>query len=390
MSALAGFFIKLLAGLLAWVGLFMVPLMHAPSALPATQSATSSVSNQVTITLPHSSATTTTASTSTQKRKTSATSSVPLTTATTVTPAKTVAETTPPDTTQPAVPPSISPDVLNAQARAATVNIMCTIAGGGSSGPISGSGVMIDSRGIVLTNAHVAQFFLLRDYPTANNVLCVIRIGSPARAAYTAELLFLPPAWVEKNADQIKASAPSGTGENDYAFLRVTGSTNPNGSLPASFPHLPMSTKDPKQGDSMLLVAYPAGFLEGSTLLANLYQTSAYAVVGSLFVFDSADKWVDLFSIPGSPVSQSGSSGGAAVRATAGSLAGIIVTDTDATTTASRDLRAVSLAHVDQSLYADGVGGVIELLTGNVQAKAAQFNSVIAPLLTKKLIDALK
>ena len=31
--------------------------------------------------------------------------------------------------------------------------------------PISGSGVIVDSRGVVLTNAHVGQFFLLHDYP---------------------------------------------------------------------------------------------------------------------------------------------------------------------------------------------------------------------------------
>ncbi len=285
---------------------------------------------------------------------------------------------------------AISPNILNEQTRAALVNIICTIQSSGSINPISGSGVIIDSRGIILTNAHVAQFFLLRDYPGKDNVQCVVRVGSPARAMYTAELLYLPTAWVDANASQITSSAPTGTGENDFAFLRITGTTNPNGSMPPEFPHLPMNIGDPQPQDQMLLAAYPAGFLEGANILTNLYQTSAYATVGAVYVFNSSDTWIDLFSIPGSMVSQSGSSGGAAVRTDTGALTGIITTDTSATTTAGRDLRAVSLDHVEHSLSVVGLGGMLGLLSGDVKAKSAQFNTTVAPVLAQKLIKFLK
>ncbi len=287
-------------------------------------------------------------------------------------------------------PPTISPEALNAQARAAIVNIMCTAGSSATLSPMSGSGVLVDSRGIILTNSHVAQFFLMRDYPIKDNVQCVVRVGSPARAMYTAELLYLSPAWVAQNASQITSSAPTGTGENDFAFLRITGTINPAGTLPAAFPRLPMSGADPQPNEQMLLAAYPASFLHGASILTGLYQTSAYANVGKVYVFHKEDQWVDLFSIPGSMVSQGGSSGGAAVHASDGTLAGIIVTDTEAATTAGRDLRAVSLAHIDHVLQADGLGGINGLLSGDLQAKAAQFNADIAPGLTKQLSDAVK
>ena len=292
----------------------------------------------------------------------------------------------------PAVPvaPTISLDALNTQVRAAIVNIMCTAGSSATLSPMSGSGVVVDSRGIILTNAHVAQFFLMRDYPTNGNVQCVIRTGSPARAMYNAELLYLSPAWVAQNAVQITSSAPTGSGEHDFAFLRITGTTNPAGTLPAWFPRLPMSSEDPLPNDRMLLAAYPASFLHGATILTDLYQTSAYATVGKVYIFKKEDQWVDLFSIPGSMVSQGGSSGGAAVRLTDGTLAGIIVTDTEATTTSGRDLRAVSLAHIDNTLQADGMGGITGLLSGDVKAKAAVFNKDTAPGLTKQLTDQVK
>src|SRR3989344_252919 len=55
---------------------------------------------------------------------------------------------------------------LNEQVRAAVVNILCITGSGGPLNSISGSGVIIDPRGIILTNAHVAQYFLLKNYPT--------------------------------------------------------------------------------------------------------------------------------------------------------------------------------------------------------------------------------
>ncbi|MBI2005025.1 trypsin-like peptidase domain-containing protein [Patescibacteria group bacterium] len=293
--------------------------------------------------------------------------------------------------TPPALPlaPAIDSTVLNTQTREALVNILCTTKAGGSFKPISGSGVLVDSRGVVLTNAHVGQYFLLRDYPTEGNVDCVLRTGSPARAMYRAELLYLPPAWVDANASQIVQEQGTGTGEHDYAFLHITGPTGPSIPFPTTFPFIAMTGSLPTPGDSMLLAAYPAGFLDGQTITLNLYITSAYAAVRGLFTFDNPQQ-VDLFSIGGTVVSQGGSSGGAVVRAQDGKLAGIIVTSTAATSTAERDLRAITIAHINRSLTAEGQGGLAELLSQNLSDGEAAFASSTAKAELGKLKDAIE
>ena len=289
-------------------------------------------------------------------------------------------------------PPTISAQPIedvNASVRASLVNILCTTGGGGYFAPISGSGVFIDTRGIILTNAHVGQYLLLRDYPTPNNVDCVVRTGSPATAQYRARLLYLPPAWIDQNASQIKATEAMGTGENDYALLLVTSRTN-GASLPPSFPALTLKLSPPSSGDHVIVAAYPAQYLGGATIQQNLYASSAVTTVQTLYTFSTTASPIDAVSISSSIVSQSGSSGGAVARAQDGALLGIIATETSGTTTADRLLRAITLGHIDRSLAKYGQGGLVNLLSGDAAAEADTFNTTVAPALTKKLIDVLK
>jgi len=284
-------------------------------------------------------------------------------------------------------PPTKPQEQVNIETRAALVNILCTSRIGING--ISGSGIIVDSRGVILTNAHVGQYFLLRDYITPGNITCTVRIGSPAQERYTATLLYLPPAWVAENASQLAAVQATGTGENDYALLLITGRTDPLAALPGSFDRLEMDRGYADIGDQMLLAAYPAGFLGGEAVQKNLYISSAIAYVTQLFSF-GGNKKVDLFSIGGTVVSQGGSSGGAVVRLSDGKLAGIITTSTTAASTENRDLRAVSLSHIDDSLAAHGKGGIVVLLSGDLSAKAADFSANLAPSLTAQLQAAIK
>lgn len=283
--------------------------------------------------------------------------------------------------------PVKSQEQINIETRAALVNILCNPTVGING--ISGSGVIIDNRGVILTNAHIGQYFLLRDYITKDNITCTVRIGSPAQERYIATLLYLPPVWVEKNASQLTAIQATGTGENDYAFLLINGRTDPTATLPSSFDKLDMDRGYADIGDPMLLAAYPAGFLSSQLVQKSLYASSAVTYVTQLFSFGD-NKKIDLFSIGGTVVSQGGSSGGAAVHLGSGKLAGIITTETVAATTGGRDLRAVSLAHIDDSLASSGQGGITALLSGDLSAKAADFNKNVAPSLTAQLEAALK
>lgn len=278
---------------------------------------------------------------------------------------------------------------INEITRTALVNIFCTTKNGGYFNPTTGSGIVIDERGIILTNAHVAQYFLLKDYLTENFVDCVIRVGSPAKTLYKAKLIFISPSWIKNNASNINEDSPKGTGEDDYALLLITERTDPTKTIPDpfSFIELLYDTENIKKGDSVLLVAYPAGFLGGISVSKDLYISSSVVKIIDLFTFKEGT--LDLFSIGGSVVAQKGSSGGAVVN-TENKLIGIIVTSSIEDTTADRDLRAITISHINRSFTKDTGFSLQAFFEGDMLAEVNAFNTNIAPTLTQFLADELE
>jgi hypothetical protein len=277
----------------------------------------------------------------------------------------------------------------NTETRLSVVNILCNFRTTNTSSYISGSGLMVDSRGVVLTNAHVAQFFLLQNYPYPGSTSCTVRTGSPATPAYTATLLYLPPMWIQNNASQILSNDAMGTGERDYAFLYITGPAQFAPTLPSSFSSLAFSIESPKQNDPVLLAGYPAGFLDASGVQRSLYISSAVSTIQQLYTFNSPTE-VDVVSLGGTVISQSGSSGGAVINLASNKLVGLIATESTGTTTASRDLRAITLSYINTSLTADGKGGIALLLSGDLLKISQDFSANVAPALTKQLISAIE
>jgi len=301
-------------------------------------------------------------------------------------PAEPVAENTPVSLLPP--PTETAVFDLNSRVRQSIVNILCR-SGGGGVPSASGSGIIIDSKGVILTNAHVAQLFLLRDYPQQGSVQCYIRTGSPARNAYVAELLFISPNWIRENARNLTQNNPAGTGEHDYALLRITGSANASLALPSSFPALSFdASADTTIGRSVLLAGYPAGFLDGPTIESNLYAVSSPVTIKNVYTFGT--NTVDLLSVGGSLVAQKGSSGGGVVDLTTGKVVGVFVTSTEAATTGERDLRAITIEYIQRALLEEHRNSLETLLEGDIAAKAEQFNLGVAPTLTKLLTNALE
>lgn len=281
--------------------------------------------------------------------------------------------------------------VVNEQARLALVNILCS-ARAGSLRPISASGVIIDPRGVILTNAHVAQYVLLASDPKID-LSCVIRVGSPARAHFVPEVLYIPPSWVKEHASELNTPRPLGTGEHDYALLRIKSTTDgsPIPAPPAGgFPYLPLDTRE-KIGfiDDMALVAsYPAEFIGGMTAQLNLYPVSSVTAIKGLLTF-SDEGTIDLVSLGGIIGAQSGSSGGAIVNAW-GRLIGIISTTSEGKTTAERDLRAITLSYINRDIALESGLELPIILSGNIEAEARAFNASEAPALLQLLIDQIK
>lgn len=288
-------------------------------------------------------------------------------------------------TSPPVKPPHLSFAEINKQTRAALVNIICTTLRSGLFEPLSGSGVVIDPKGVILTNAHVAEYFLLKDYFVPDFVQCVIRTGEPARNRYKAKLLYLSPLWIEANYKKIRIAEATGTGEHDFAFLLITESVNPETlPLPKEFPALEMdfTNETLREKNQVLAAGYPAGFLSGINIQKEFYPSSSVVTTGGVFTFRG--KTPDIFSIGGSLLAQQGSSGGAVVS-NAGSLIGLIVTSSSAPTTGERDLHAITPSHIAQSFKQDAGRDIRELFAGDLAETAESFNTNVAPALTKLL-----
>ncbi len=279
---------------------------------------------------------------------------------------------------------------LNQGVKPAIVNILCESKASGSFSPLSGSGVIIDSRGVVVTNAHVAQYLLLRDYPTKNSLSCIGRTGSPATPAYTLDLLFIPESWVTANASMIQAEEQLGTGENDYALLIITGSVT-NSPLPENFTFVTFdeSEESYKINAPILLTGYPAGFLGGIEIQKGLWLTASPAMATKFYYFTNPNA-IDAFSMPGNIISQKGSSGGAAVSQETGKVLGIISTVSDGKTTEERDLTAITFAHINRSI-ASSTGMTLRVFLGqNLSTVRSEFYEKDFPVLSKKLTDVLE
>lgn len=276
----------------------------------------------------------------------------------------------------------LSPDELNEKARSALVNIICE--GESPLKTMSGSGVVIDPRGIILTNAHVAQYFLLEN--TDISATCVIRTGSPARAEWHAKLIFIPSEWVEKHAGDLLQTRTIGTGEHDYAFLAITDAID--GPLPASFSYIPLDIEEAAAvpGDDVLLAGYPAEFVGGRAARDSLFASTVFTTIQRLLTF--TEKTVDVVSVSGTALAQSGSSGGGFISVT-GSLVGIVVTTSIGETTSERSLHAITPSYISRSIKLHTGESITQLFSPPLSTLVSNFAATNFIELSKKLADAI-
>ncbi|MDP3646236.1 MAG: trypsin-like peptidase domain-containing protein [bacterium] len=279
--------------------------------------------------------------------------------------------------------PPLSFETINTNVREALVNILCAPQSGALR-PISGSGIIIDPRGVILTNAHVAQYVLLSQSPDIN-LSCMIRSGSPAVKKWRAVILYIPPAWVNEHAHEITTQHALGTGEHDYALLLITDSIDGRGT---GYPFIPIDTRQAIgfDGDPVLAASYPAEFAGGLAAQNNLYAVSSVATIKKLLTF--VQQTVDLVSLGGIIGAQNGSSGGAVVNQW-NRLIGLIVTTSAGKTTDERDLRALTLSYIDRDMAAQTGRNLAATLGSDIADTAADFNEKVAPNLINRYIRAL-
>ncbi len=263
----------------------------------------------------------------------------------------------------PVSPQAISPREDSATAlRLALVNIICYAPANSVLHSISGSGVIVDKKGIILTNAHVAQYFLLAN----QGVSCSIRTGGPAVDKYKASLMYISPEWLRANASVLTETSPSGTGEYDFAFLAVTSGTTPS-ELPRSFPYVPLVAEPSPIGTPVIIASYAAQSLGFNQIQSDLFPTVVLDSVRDVFTFASST--VDAFALSGSAAAQEGSSGGGVVDSQ-GNLIGILTTSTVSGNLSTRTLHAITATYL-RTEYANETGQALDLLFAQPPTTAA-------------------
>lgn len=278
---------------------------------------------------------------------------------------------------------------INERARKSIVNVFCQTRDARTVKTVTGSGVLVDARGVVLTNAHIAQFFLIPDYPTKGATKCTVRTGNPARDMYHARLLYIPITWVQAHASDINVKAPSGTGEGDYALLYITDPVDASHERPSVFPHLPLDLAEitVESDESVLIVSYPALIANSDTIKNNLFLVSTVTKTGTLFTFRG--EHLDLFGLDGNIAAQKGSSGGAVVNKE-GALVGMIVTSTGDALVLDRELRALTPSYINRNLEQENGTSLPQLFFGDPKLRSSAFMVTTAPILTKLLTTALQ
>lgn len=270
----------------------------------------------------------------------------------------------------------------------ALVNIFCTYVTDEYTRTVTGTGFFISSTGVILTNAHVAQFLLLETVEGSTD--CIVRTGNPAVATYKADLLYISPAWIQKNAQLIAAQNPRGTGERDFALLYVTSGLNRR-PMPAYFPAIALDTdllSIRTLRSQVLAAGYPAETLfQQGDMNAALVPKQATTTIVELMTFGS--NYADLMTIAGSNIGEQGSSGGPVVNLS-GNVIGIISTKGDDTQFGKGSLRALTISYIDRTIKEETGFSLEQNMGGNLPYRSKIFKETIAPFLSRMLERALE
>lgn len=256
----------------------------------------------------------------------------------------------------------------------ATVNLYCSIKVGNKKFSSTGTGVMIDSRGVILTNAHVAQYFLLNGEDSRLKADCSVRTGSTAKETYNAEVLYISNNWLDANIAKSKDKSIKTTGESDFALLYITDTKK--GSLPKAHPALFLSTTEPlKRGTEVKVVGYPSSGLDFKGIRSNLKVSSATTTITNLQTFHAST--TDTISLSRTKFAGPGVSGGPVLFGS--SVMGIVTLSSTSKSEEGSSLRALTTSYIDRAITKETGLPLSFILNGDLNKRAEMTRASTSP-----------
>lgn len=259
------------------------------------------------------------------------------------------------------------------------VNIICTEKNGNYIIANTGSGVIISAKGVVITNAHVGQYFLLDK--ELENYSCALYQENIPTYGYLADLLYISPDWIKENPEVIKSKNPRGTGENDYALLRITKNTNPALSIPKQFQYANINTNyEVEIGDKIEIGGFPGAPESIVDLNRTVGLKTDLSTIKDIFTFN--EKTIDIFSTGSTKVAARGASGGGIFKDS--SLIGLIVTTSG--DGSDSYINAISTNYINRDLKKDYGLNIYELLDKNLELESENFWDIYGKDLAKIIL----
>lgn len=237
------------------------------------------------------------------------------------------------------------------------VNIFCTQKIGKLRKTVTGSGILINQNGTVLTNAHVAEFPFLSEKDSS--VSCIARYGDPATGALSIKTVFISPSWIVQYGPYSSTENPLQTGKGDFAILAINMDEMPKPEINSltPLPLKPENTPNSLLGDNSLLtlaagqpiysLSYPANVLGEKGVNANLPIVKENLSIARTYSLGVTD--LDVIETSPSFAGQKGSSGGAIVDSY-GRLLGMITTTVNSSVSGKANIRAITVEHINKTL----------------------------------------
>ncbi len=235
------------------------------------------------------------------------------------------------------------------------VNIFCTQKIGKLRKTVTGSGILINQNGTVLTNAHVAEFPFLSEKDSS--VSCIARYGDPATGALSIKTVFISPGWIMQYGPYSSTENPLQTGKGDFAILAINMDELPKSNKNSLTP-LPLKSENSPStllsNDSLLTtgqpiysLSYPANVLGEKGVNANLPIVKEDLSINRTYSLGITD--LDVIETSPSFAGQKGSSGGAIVDSY-GRLLGMITTTVNSSISGKANIRAITIEHINKTL----------------------------------------